>query len=126
MSSDDVFAIWRYASAAERQAVIDADWQPGLLMPYVATCCGGSCCPWGVALRANRFYAALHRPAPLYPTVTEIVMVLDTRRRLGGDDTRVDLAWQATAFVNAWDSGRIAPADLVAHLRALNAVEVAS
>jgi len=114
-ATDERLAIWRYATPAERQRVIDGAWQHFKSMPlqrqYIAVGAYRSC-PLGAAFLIKR-----GRALRVMPLAFEVGGHLADR----GDPTEVEA--RAAAFMAAWDTGQITADDLTAYLRRLNAQE---
>ena len=121
MSADERLTIWRYATPAERQRVIDAEWQiTAEDEPPFAEIDGRRCCPWGAAVPALCMDFIDQESG--FPMPYEISAFL--RARLDGM-CPFDLDDDVANFVHHWDEGEIPPYQLQNHLRRLNAEEAA-
>jgi len=116
-ATDERLAIWRYATPAERQRVIDGAWLGGAtVLPQSLKLIvhGHSCCPWGAALGGYDDVVGIFE-FPGWPSAQSVA------RHIG----RADLIEMVGDFMGDWDRARIDRDALIAYLCRLNAEEAA-
>jgi hypothetical protein len=117
-ATDERLAIWRYATPAERQRVIDGEWairETSLAQTQAIIVHGHPCCPWGAALDGYDNPANVV-DLPGWPGAMPVA------RHIGSED----LITAVGDFMGDWDRGVITRAALIAYLQQLNAQEAAT